>query len=209
MSRIILSMTWNLLQWCLLSKFGRITCMVELIKDYDCTIEHHPGQANVVADALSGKGSGNLAHLRMAYLPLLVELRKDSVDLEMTQQGGILASWHVRPILAERVIIDQLEDPNMCVIRLEVENGSTKMYRTLREYYLWPHMKGYIAKYVSRCLICQQVKAKRYKPSRLMQPLSIPEWKWEHITMNFVFKLPHTSKGHDGIWVIVDPYLFH
>ncbi|CAL8112797.1 unnamed protein product [Prunus armeniaca] len=38
---------------------------------------------------------------------------------------------------------------------------STKMCRTLQEYYSWPHMKGDIAKYVSRCLICQQVKAER------------------------------------------------
>ncbi|KAI5312504.1 hypothetical protein L3X38_041677 [Prunus dulcis] len=37
-----------------------------------------------------------------------------------------------------------------------------------------------------------------------MQPLRIPEEKWEHITMDFVFKLSRTSKGHDGIWVIVD-----
>ncbi|WMV10111.1 hypothetical protein MTR67_003496, partial [Solanum verrucosum] len=26
---------------------------LELIKDYDCTIDHHPSKANVVADALS------------------------------------------------------------------------------------------------------------------------------------------------------------
>ncbi|KAI5333603.1 hypothetical protein L3X38_023735 [Prunus dulcis] len=75
----------------------------------------------------------------------------------------------------------------------------TKMYRTLREHYSWPHMKGDIAKFVSRCLICQQVKAEWQKLSGLMQPLPIPEWKWEHITMDFVFKLPRTSKGHDGI----------
>ncbi|CAL8169354.1 unnamed protein product [Prunus armeniaca] len=79
--------------------------------------------------------------------------------------------------------------------------ASAKMYRTLREYYSWPHMKGDIAKYVSRCLICQQVKAECQKQSGLMQPLSIPEWKWEYITMEFVFKLPCTSKGHDGIWL--------
>jgi hypothetical protein len=30
-------------------------CWVELIKDYDCVIEYHPGKANVVANALSRK----------------------------------------------------------------------------------------------------------------------------------------------------------
>ncbi|CAL8112456.1 unnamed protein product [Prunus armeniaca] len=67
--------------------------------------------------------------------------------------------------------------------------GSTKMYRTLRQHYWWPFMKNEIAKYVSKCLNCQQVKAECQKPSRLLQPLPIPEWKWERITMDFVFKL--------------------
>ncbi|GJR78480.1 putative reverse transcriptase domain-containing protein [Tanacetum coccineum] len=33
---------------------------------------------------------------------------------------------------------------------------------------------------------------------------AIPEWKWEHITMDFVTGLPRTSGGYDSIWVIVD-----
>ncbi|KAD5960567.1 hypothetical protein E3N88_12039 [Mikania micrantha] len=36
------------------------------------------------------------------------------------------------------------------------------------------------------------------------QPLEVPEWKWEHITMNFITKLPRTAKRHDTMWVIVD-----
>ncbi|KAI3819526.1 hypothetical protein L1987_13367 [Smallanthus sonchifolius] len=42
------------------------------------------------------------------------------------------------------------------------------------------------------------------KPYGKIQPLDIPEWKWEHITMDFITKLPRIAKGHDTIWVIVD-----
>ncbi|XP_050217605.1 uncharacterized protein LOC126668454 [Mercurialis annua] len=36
---------------------------LELLKDYDCTIQYHPGKANMVADALSRKSAGSLAHV--------------------------------------------------------------------------------------------------------------------------------------------------
>ena len=36
---------------------------LELLKDYDCDILYHPGKANVVADTLSRKSSGSLAHI--------------------------------------------------------------------------------------------------------------------------------------------------
>ena len=65
-------------------------------------------------------------------------------------------------------------------------------------------MKKEIAQFVQKCLVCQQVKVEHQKPSGLLQPLEIPEWKWEHITMDFVSRLPRSQKGHDAIWVIVD-----
>ena len=55
---------------------------LELIKDYDCTIEYHPGKANVVADALSRHPYSSLSHMRSGYLPLLVDLRALRVILE-------------------------------------------------------------------------------------------------------------------------------
>ncbi|XP_068307414.1 uncharacterized protein [Pyrus communis] len=82
--------------------------------------------------------------------------------------------------------------------------GATKMYHTIRPFYYWPGMKRERAKYVSRCAVCQQIKAEKKKPFRLLQPLPVPEWKWENITMDFVYKLPRTHNGLDGIWVIVD-----
>ena len=61
-----------------------------------------------------------------------------------------------------------------------------------------------IAECVAKCLICQQVKPERQRPGGLLKPLPVPEWKWEHITMDFLFGLPRTPSGYDGIWVIVD-----
>ena len=42
------------------------------------------------------------------------------------------------------------------------------------------------ASFVQKCLICQQVKAEHKKPSGLLMSLQVPEWKWSHITMDFV-----------------------
>jgi hypothetical protein len=38
----------------------------------------------------------------------------------------------------------------------------------------------------------------------LLQPLSVPDWKWENISMDFITGLPTTQKENDSIWVIVD-----
>ena len=65
-------------------------------------------------------------------------------------------------------------------------------------------MKRDIAEFVSRYLTCQQIKAKHQRPGGLLQPLPIPEWKWEHITMDFVVGLPKSLQGYDFVWVIID-----
>lgn len=65
-------------------------------------------------------------------------------------------------------------------------------------------MKKDITDYIEHCLICQQVKGEHHRPSDLLQPLMIPEWKWEHVRMDFVLGLPKAQKGYDLICVIVD-----
>ena len=222
---------------------------LELIKDYDCTIEYHPGKATVVVDALSRRPESSLSHMRSGYLPLLVDLRALGVILEVEDSGALLAMFYVRPLLVDQILTGQSLDPQIIKLKEEIEKGkkaefqirddgmivkcqrmcvleygelkrdimeeahssayamhpgSTKMYRTLKDHYWWRGMKREIAEFVSKCLTCQQIKIEHQKPAGLLQPLCIPEWKWERITMDFVTGLPKTQRGHDAIWVIVD-----
>ena len=49
-----------------------------------------------------------------------------------------------------------------------------------------------------------QEKIEHQKPAGELQSLSILEWKWEDISMDFVMGLTRGKKGNDAIWVVVD-----
>ncbi|XP_070025638.1 uncharacterized protein [Nicotiana sylvestris] len=72
--------------------------------------------------------------------------------------------------------------------RYFIHSSTAKMYQDLRQHYWWRRMKKYIIAYAARCLNCQQIL----------------EWKWEHITMDFIDGLPRTQRKFDAVWVIVD-----
>ena len=78
------------------------------------------------------------------------------------------------------------------------------MYHDLHHQYYWSEMKKHIEDFVRRCLTCQQVKAKHQRLAWLLQPMDMAEWKWEHVTMDFVTHLPRTPRRHDVVWVIID-----
>jgi hypothetical protein len=85
-----------------------------------------------------------------------------------------------------------------------VHPGETKMYRDLKQHFWWMRLKIDISKYVAACGVCQRVKAEHMRPVGLLKPLEILEWKWEHITMDFVVGVPRSPRGRDAIWVVVD-----
>jgi len=94
-------------------------------------------------------------------------------------------------------------DPKLKKLNLEephksgfsIHPGATKMYQDLKRDYWWPGMKVEIAEFVARCIICQQVKIEHQRSAGFLEPLEIPQWKWEQIAMDFVGGLPHNKKG--------------
>jgi hypothetical protein len=83
--------------------------------------------------------------------------------------------------------------------KLSIHPGSNKMYHDLCHLYWWSNMKQDITQYVTECDTCGRVKADHMRTSGYLQPLPIPVWKWEDISMDFVVGLPRTSKGYDSI----------
>ena len=74
---------------------------LELIKDYNLVIDYYHGKATVVADALSRKFSVTLAHIRIAYVPLLLDIKTLGISFDYDGYGALLANFVVRPMLID------------------------------------------------------------------------------------------------------------
>ena len=78
---------------------------MELLKDYDYSILYHPSKANMVADALSRKSAGFLAHISTERRPIIKELHElieQGLHLKVTKKC-LLAQFRVRSVYLDRV----------------------------------------------------------------------------------------------------------
>ena len=85
-----------------------------------------------------------------------------------------------------------------------IHPGMNKMYQDLKWYYHWIGMKKDKAKWIAKCSTCQQVKVEHQIPSGLIKNLPMPEWKWDHVTMDFVTGLPMGKSKKNAVWLVVE-----
>ena len=130
---------------------------------------------------------------------LLVEYSKNKFACEV-MDGNIQDDWY-RVIddvifykdrvylvpdsgLKKKILIAVHDSP------LAGHQGFFKTYRQIRERFSWKGLKQDVMRHVSECVTCQQNKSEHALPARLLQPLPIPEKKWESISMDFITGLP-------------------
>ncbi|KAA3455852.1 Transposon Ty3-G Gag-Pol polyprotein [Gossypium australe] len=145
----------------------------------------------LVADALSRKS--------------LFALHAMNAQLDLSDDSSVIAEFKAKPLTLELIQLILNEAHNS---RLSVHPGSSKMYHDLKRHYWWFSMKRDIFDFVSKCLVCQQVKAEHQVSSGLLQHILIPEWKWDRVTMDFVSAFhPQTDGQSERIIQILEDML--
>ncbi|XP_074301247.1 uncharacterized protein LOC141632614 [Silene latifolia] len=169
-------------------------------------------KTNVVADALSRKSIHALISAR-STVRMLGELRK--MGIYMIRRGETIGDMTVEPELYEEIRELQKEDVRVQKWRSAVEQAGAEPYSkfsihsdgSLRFGQRWcvPANEELKRKILTEAHATpySRVKGEHKRPGKV-QPLDVPEWKWESISMDFIVGSPRTQRGNNMIWVIVD-----
>jgi hypothetical protein len=109
---------------------------LELIKNYNLEVHYHPGKANVVADALSRKAHCHCSSIETFNETLCNQIRK--LNLEIIPQGS-LNLLSIESTLQDKIIMSQLHDESIKIIKLKLSQGEAKYrcFHTDHQGVLW------------------------------------------------------------------------
>ena len=81
--------------------------------------------------------------------------------------------------------------------------GFNRTMDHIKRVFWWHGMWSTVGEYVRSCPVCQLVKSDHRKKVGALQPIPLPERKWQQITIDLVTNLPE-SEGKTAIAVFVD-----
>jgi hypothetical protein len=176
---------------------------VNKVQAYDFDIEYVKGKNNVVVDALSRRPElCSLSEISADWKSeLLVEYSMSKFACEVMDNSMQDDRYKVVDdiIYYKDRIYSVLESKLKEKIMKAMHNTPLtrhpryfKTYRKIRERFSWKALKDDVLRHVRECVTCQQNKAEQTRPAGLLQPLPIPEQKWESISMDFITGLPNT-----------------
>jgi hypothetical protein len=204
---------------------ARQTRWLEFLSEYNFDIKHIRGKQNKVVDALNTRVhkmhattiSMYMTDLKERILELVIAYQHYVQVKESLQQNDIQQKYKDYKLEEDGILLfqDRFYIPNYQELRnlilKEMHNvpyaghpGYQKTITAVRGQYFWPGMKKDVTGYLAKCMECQKVKAKHRHPTRLLQSFPIPEWKWGIVTIDFITKLPRTTRQHDSIMVVVE-----
>jgi hypothetical protein len=205
------------------------------LQDYDYTLHHILGKANLKADLLlrwAGFDKGEddnkevtllkPMHFHKLYIWVMVGFTsgmenaiRDALDREGREFPEETMGWSHDPAglweYYRRLYIPKNDKLWELVLSshhdtpLAGHPGDAKTLEKILRTYWGPTVKEDVKKYVTGCPICQRTKPTQMKARTVLHPFSVPTRPWERISMDIVGPLPE-SNGYDALFVVVDYY---
>jgi transposase InsO family protein len=130
-------------------------------------------------------------------------LNLDGVDGYTLKEGVIRKKGRIwlgfNPVLQARVTEAMHASPT------GGHSGFPVTYRRIKQLFYWPLMKQFVRRSVQECLTCQRAKPERVRYPGLLQPLPVPSFAWEIVSMDFISGFPKSGR-YDGVMVVVDKF---
>ena len=82
--------------------------------------------------------------------------------------------------------------------------GIAKTFDLVSRKYWFPRMRHRVQQFVRTCDVCQRNKSERHPTRGMLEPLQIPQNKWQSIAMDWITGLPTSPLGNDSILTIID-----
>jgi hypothetical protein len=194
----------------------------EFLAEFDFKIDYEPGKKNVVADALSRRPDHQqlstavssaavsktniLSAIKHAYIndeTCRAILQQPNSHREYAIRDGVIYKGQLvyvpKDISVRTRLLAEAHD-----VPVSGHVGVAKTVELLSRVYYWPGMHGDVKQYVRSCLPCQSNKPSHQLPMGWLQPLPIPDRRWDQVSMDLITQLPRTQSGHDAIVVFVD-----
>lgn len=182
------------------------------------------GAENRAADALSRVPSGPhqemlaMSTLQLTWMQELVESYQSHADtvkllaqLAVSSPQGAFSLQQGIIRYKDKIWVGHSKDIQLRIIAslhaspVGGHSGFPVTYRRIKNLFAWPGQKKMVHQFVAECTICQQAKPERVKYPGLLQPLSVPDFAWQVVSLDFIEGLP-VSQKYNCILVVVDKF---
>ena len=112
--------------------------------------------------------------------------------------------------MGKRVLVPPTRDTSIVAMYHQSEfyghSGVLRTMALIKRDYVCSHLRHYVERYILSCDVCQAAKSRRVDTARVPRPLPVPSTKWHSVSIDWVSGLPPTTRGHDAIMTVVDPF---